>query len=274
MSASHTLPLLRGLAEHGLEDGLVVTTVPALAPGQLPARLRSFVQAEATHRREHLQERFGYAFDGYSYMGQADSRNQGAEDMLHSFVFSDFFPAERYPSELRPYIDRAWSPLKGIVRNIEARLLGALGLDHVVAQHRAMGHMMSANYYPPVAENGAAANSAELRLAEHPDASLVTVFPFGLDDDFEYLDAHGRWRAAPAQATSTVVAFPGHLLEWMSGGRVKALNHRVRLSEGRRSERFSFALFSLPFPQATLRDGAGRSMAAEEYVRWHLSLWD
>lgn len=267
---------LRGLAERSLEDGLVVTSVPALAPGELPARLRSFVQASAAHRRKYLQERFGYAFDGYSYMGQADSRNQGAEDMLHSFVFSDFYPAHRYPRELRPYIDGAWPPLKRFVRSIEARLLAALGLDHVVEQHRAMGHMMSANYYPPVEEDGDDVNSADLRLTEHPDASLVTVFPFGLEDDFEYLDAQGRWRTAPA--TRTVAAFPGHLLEWMSGGRVKAVNHRVRLSDCRHSERFSFALFSLPFPEATLRREHGRSgrssMRAEDYLRWHLSLWD
>lgn len=271
-TASNTPSSLRGLAERGLEDGLVVTTVPALAPGELPARLRSFVQTDATHRRKFLQERFGYAFDGYSYMGQTDSRNQGAEDLLHSFVFSDFFPAQRYPRELRPYIDGAWPPLKRFVRDIEAKLLAALGLDHVVEQHRAMGHMMSANYYPPVEEQSDAANGADLRLTEHPDASLATVFPFGLDDAFEYLDAHGRWRAAPA--TRTVVAFPGHLLEWMSGGRVKALNHRVRLDQRRGSERFSFALFSLPFPKATLRDDRGSTMHAEDYLRWHLSLWD
>ena len=93
--------------------------------------------------------------------------------------------------------------------------------------------MANGQYYPPIA-----ANSAPVRLTEHPDASLVTVFPFGVDDDFEYQDAAGRWRRLPSDGGA--VAFAGHLLEWMSGGRAKALNHRVRLG-GSRRERFSFA---------------------------------
>ena len=258
------------LARQSLEDGLVVTSIPAVSPGELPARLRSFVRNDAAYRYSYLQKHFGYAFDGYSYMGQTDSRNQGAEDMLHSFVFSDFFAVDRYPTELRPYIDGTWPRLKRFVRDIEIALLEALALDHVVEQHRNMGHMMSANYYPGIAKK-----SVNLRLTEHPDASLITVFPFGLDDAFEYLDAAGSWQTLPA--TRNVVAFPGHLLEWLSGGTVKALNHRVRLDARHRSERFSFALFSLPHPKATLRglpNDSPPSMRAEEYLRWHLSLWD
>lgn len=252
-----------------LEDGPVVVDAPALAVGDLPQRLKAFVGSDPKHRREYLQQRFGFAFDGYSYMGQPDSRNQGADDLLHSFVFSDFYPLARYPAELRPYIEACWPALTRFARKVENALLDELGLGLVARQHRRMAHMMSANYYPPVA-----AECSPLRLTEHPDASLVTVFPFGVDDDFEYQDAAGRWRRLPSKRT---VAFAGHLLEWMSGGRAKALNHRVQLG-GRRRERFSFALFSLPRPGAMLRRtevGAGpAAMTAEEYLRWHLSRWD
>lgn len=252
-----------------LADGPVVVGPPTLGVGDLPQRLKAFVGSDQTHRRKYLQERFGFAFDGYSYMGQTDSRNQGAADLLHSFVFSDFYAVHRYPPELRPYIETRWPVLTRVVREIESALLDELGLDLVTAQHRRMAHMMSANYYPPVAPE-----SAPVRLTEHPDASLVTVFPFGVDDDFEYQDPAGRWRRLPS---SRAVAFAGHLLEWMSGGRAKALNHRVRLDQPR-GERFSFALFSLPHPDAVLRRAAvgegPPTMTTAEYLRWHLSRWD
>lgn len=253
-----------------LEDGPVVVDAPAPCVGDLPQRLKAFVGSDPAHRRKYLQQCFGFAFDGYSYIGQTDSRNQGAEDLLHSFVFSDFYSADRYPQELRPYIESHWRGLTRFVRKVESALLDELGLDLVAAQHQRMAHMMSANYYPPIV-----ANSAPVRLTEHPDASLVTVFPFGVDDDFEYQDAAGRWRRLPSDGGA--VAFAGHLLEWMSGGRAKALNHRVRLG-GSRRERFSFALFSLPRSGAVLRrvavgDGPAE-MTTAEYLRWHLSRWD
>ena len=39
---------------------------------------------------------FGYGFDGYSYAGQTDSTNQAEDDLVSTFVFSNFFPPDRF----------------------------------------------------------------------------------------------------------------------------------------------------------------------------------
>lgn len=257
------------------EHGIIITDIPVLpaAPGVLC--LRNYVERELAYRCRFLQKNYGYGFDGYSHYGQADSTHQAADDMLHSFVFSDFYPVARYPQEFQGFITQHWPALTRTLREIDLAILARLSVPGALSQYRQhMGHMMSANYYPPPAElcNVAQGNT---RLSEHPDVSLLTVFPFGIDSDFEYQDEQGGWHRVPS--SENMIAFPGFLLEWLSGGAIKALNHRVRLDGEINRERFSFAVFSLPYPATTLyretRDGP-QSISAQAYFSDYLSLWD
>lgn len=259
-----------------LDGNPIVTGTPAFSPADLSDRLRAFVARPEAYRHRFLQSAYTGVFDGYSFAGQTDSMNQGPDDALHSFVFSDFQPASAFPAELQPFLNEKWREVTSLARELEEAALTDLGLEDIAEQYRAgYGHMMSANYYPPA--RGCTPGGGP-RLTEHPDVSLLTVFPFGIDAGFEYQDAGGRWRTL--DSPDHVCVFPGELLEWLSAGRIKALNHRVSPAP---DERFSFSLFSLPFPGTTIRrtlpggpSGSGpgqEEITVEAYIDAHLSRW-
>ena len=227
------------------QPGIIITDVPALSASGLPAQLRAFVERPWSYRQRYLQSAYRTAFDGYSFAGQTDSLNQGPEDELHSFVISDFSPRSAFPGELQRFLCDEWPAVTRIAREIEPDLLVQLGVEGLLEPYEeSYGHMMSANYYPPAL---AAQPKNALRLTEHPDVSLLTLFPFGVEAGFEYQDAEGAWHAvAPS---NRVVGFAGELLEWLTAGRIRALNHRVAPAHGEHlGARFSFSLFSLPRP--------------------------
>lgn len=255
---------------------MVVSDSAIFDVSELTSSLRYFVTREEAYRMQFLQKNYGHGFDGYSYCGQEDSSHQAADDLLHSFVLSEFYPAARFPVEFHSYLARDWQPLISVVRDLESSILRRALPAYIYDQYRAsMGHMLSANYYPPVGEFDHRAEGGG-RLSAHPDVSLLTVFPYGIDRDFQYRDNRGQWRHVPA--TDRIVAFPGYLLQWLTNGAVQALDHRVCLSaDAAGSERFSFAIFSLPRPGAVLyrETPAGREeITAENYFREYLSLWD
>ncbi len=262
-----------------LDGSPIVTEIPALPPADLPERLRAFVAKPKAYRHRYLQSACEGTFDGYSYPGQTDSMNQGADDALHSFVFSDFQPASAYPREFQRFLREDWRALTRFAAEVERSVLYELGVEDIVEQYKqSFGHMMSSNYYPPAPHSGAVAGP---RLTEHPDVSLLTVFPFGIDRGFEYQDASGNWRPLDSLAGSRrVCVFAGELLEWLTNGSIKALNHRVRWAPG---ERFSFSLFSLPYPGTTIRRtcpdrraGTGpksEAISVEAYIEAHLARW-
>ncbi|MCY3640005.1 MAG: 2OG-Fe(II) oxygenase family protein, partial [Gammaproteobacteria bacterium] len=211
---------------------------------------------------------------------QTDSLNQGPDDALHSFVLSDFSSRSAFPREFQRFLRDEWPAVTRAAREIERSLLVQLGVEGLLESHaESYGHMMSANYYPP---GGGAQPNGGLRLTEHPDVSLLTLFPFGAEAGFEYQDAKGAWCAlAPSDR---VVGFAGELLEWLTGGRIQALNHRVAPADGDRfGERFSFSLFSLPRPGTRIerhpsaaQGGAGarvEAISVEAYIEAHLSRW-
>ncbi|MYF12986.1 MAG: hypothetical protein F4171_06550 [Gammaproteobacteria bacterium] len=253
------------------QPGIITTDVPALPASGLADRLRAFVQRPWAYRRRYLQSAYRTAFDGYSFAGQTDSLNQGPEDALHSFVFSDFSPRSAFPAEFQRFLRDEWPAMTQAAREIERDLLVQLGVEGLLEPYDAgYGHMMSANYYPP---GLGAQPKGGLRLTEHPDVSLLTLFPFGVAAGFEYQDADGAWRAlAPSKR---VVGFAGELLEWLTAGRIQALNHRVApCSDEPIGERFSFSLFSLPRPGTRITpEGSSDAISVEAYIEAHLSRW-
>jgi len=254
-----------------LSNAPFITDIPVFELHDLPAALRSFSARPFSERQRYTQDNYGVAFDGYSWPGQVDSLNQGPEDGLHSFVFSDFLHPTRYPREFQPFLASHWPAVSAAVRELEQSVLTELELAQVASQHRRhFGHMMSANFYPAL--TGSSFSPGGLRLTEHPDVSLLTVFPFGIVSEFQYRDANGDWVDLPT--CNRVVVFAGDLLQWITDGEVAALHHRVARRPGDSAERFSFALFSLPKPGETLCDKRGNNISAEDWYRLHLSQWD
>lgn len=260
-----------------VQQGLILTNTPVLPVASILHCMQDFMSTTTAYRRGYLQKEYGFAFDGYSHHGQADSSHQAADDLLHSFVLSDFYAHERYPSAFQAFVRDQWPALADAVGNLEMSILGSVQADVTNWYQQFAGHMMSANFYPPLQHFDTVA-AGNTRLSAHPDVSLLTVFPFGLDSAFEYQDEHGQW--LPAPVTDTMIAFPGYLLEWLTQGRVKALNHRVRLDAAQDRERHSFAVFSIPAPGATVSrpsaapGEAPELLSAPQYFQHYCSLWD
>jgi len=253
-----------------IEDGIFKTNIPAFSNHVLKSCFRTFLSQKEEYRKKHLQKHYGYAFDGYSYYGQKDSSNQAYDDLLETFVFSNFFPKEKYPMEFSPFLEQEWKELLTCIFKLERKIISVINNSNIKEIHSDMGHMVSCNYYPVQTQfrHSAAENT---RLSAHPDVSLLTIFPFGVDGDLEYQTADGSWKTMTP--TDHIVGFSGYLMELATDGKIKALNHRVRLSENRNSERFSFAFFSLPFPDVQLSIAGNDKISGKAYFEKYLQLF-
>lgn len=248
-------------------DGYVVTARAALDGGEARAALRAFMQREQGYRERFLQIAYGSGYDGYSFYGQEDSSHQAADDLISTFVMSEFFSADRYPVEFRPFLRGGWKDVLETVRALEVELIAGLGVPGLAAfYHESVGHMMSNNYYPPT-EHFRTSAAGNTRLSAHPDVSLFTVFPFGIDSELELEteeESGGRaWRTV--DASDSILVYPGYLMEMWTEGGIRAMNHRVRLGEDRTKERCSFSIFSLPFPGGRFEMPGRGAMSSEEY---------
>ncbi|MFT7033894.1 MAG: hypothetical protein ACJA2S_002403 [Cyclobacteriaceae bacterium] len=253
-----------------IEDGIIKTAIPAFSNQLLKECFHSFLDQEEGYRKSYLQTNYGYAFDGYSYYGQSDSSNQAYDDLLETFVFSNFFPKGKFPKEFSAFFSQQWNQLLHSISTIESQAIEAIGMSGVSNLAVNLGHMVSCNYYPAQEhfDHSAAKNT---RLSAHPDVSLLTIFPFGIDGDLQYETPDGSWKNM--ESTQGIIGFPGYLMELVSGGKIKALNHRVKLSENRNTERFSFAFFSLPFRDAQLVFPNQKPVSGKEYFDKYLNLF-
>ena len=215
---------------------------------------------EDSYRKAYLQKNFGYCFEGYSYQGQKDSTNQGEDDQVHTYVIFDFFEENRHASGMRLNVLGSIE-IVTFIHALEIKLLTCIAPD-LLQLLEDSGHMLSTNYYPKVEY------SATLRLTEHPDISLFTCFPFGIDSDFKYQLNNGEWQQL--KNPNQIIIFSGYLLESLTS--IKVLNHKVE-SKQTDQERFSFAYFSIPKPNTTLVIG-NKKVTSEEYFTRYLSLFD
>lgn len=253
-----------------MEDGIFKTNIPAFSNHLLKDCFRLFLNQNEGYRKNHLQKFYGYAFDGYSYYGQKDSNNQAYDDLLETFVFSNFFPKEKFPAEFAPFFEQEWNELLQCISKLEQTIISTLSPTKIADIHKGIGHMVSCNYYP--AQHNFHHSAAEnTRLSAHPDVSLITIFPFGVDGDLEYQTTDGSWKTLIP--TDHIVGFSGYLMDLATGGKIEALNHRVRLSNNKNSERFSFAFFSLPFPDTQLSSLEERTISGKEYFEKYLALF-
>ena len=243
--------------------------------------------SHARFARESIYD--GYSYFGQR---ATDCVNQYPTDMLHSFVLSDCADdpstpcgcSHDFPVEFESVTSHAtWRDailhrIEALEEGVCAALDRALGLDgsstgsfsELLARHCC--HMLSCNMYPPTHEINSVPQAVvddsksclsssdpqpsppprRLRLSEHVDVSLLTVFPFGLGAGFSFVDPQTREVTTLAAPIRAPVVFAGHLAEVISSGRVRALRHCVALpcdvpGGGVDDDaRYSFACFSIP----------------------------
>ncbi|MEM6344683.1 MAG: 2OG-Fe(II) oxygenase family protein [Bacteroidota bacterium] len=256
--------------ENIFNAGVFQLDIASFDPKLLKSCLQSFLARPMPYKAQFLQKHYAYGFDGYSFLGQEDSTNQYQTDLLHSFVLSDFRAPRDFPAEFWPFFAQSWSALQAQIRTLERDLIRRLGFPALADFYEAnIGHMISCNYYPPTQDYNFTAEG-NTRLSAHPDVSLFTIFPFGFDSDFYFQNTSGHW--VNISPTDKIVLFPGYLLEYFSGGQIKALYHCVKLPEDRCAERFSFAFFSLPYPQLSFSI-RGEQTTSEAYFKRYLGLF-
>ncbi|WP_150467302.1 2OG-Fe(II) oxygenase family protein [Francisella sp. SYW-9] len=252
-----------------IKEGYCVTDIPVLSSSQsLAICLKSFVLREKSYKQQYLQKNFSKGFDGYSYLGQEDSTNQGATDLLHTFVLSNLHDPSYFPIEFKKFLSSEWADIYKQIFKIEKDILFLLSFNNLEDIHKDMAHMVSCNFYPEVKKDML---HQKLRLTEHTDISLFTIFPFGTSEGLEYKNSQGQWQKIPP--SNNVTIFNGYFMEYWSKGRFPACNHRVNLDKKEVKERSSFAFFSIPHPQQDIKLIDGSKVSAQKYYEDYLALF-
>lgn len=225
---------------------------------------KAFMSRQISYRKHFLQTEYNYAFDGYSFMGQKNSTNQYAHDSLHSFVISDFHAVKNYPKELRLFMNTCWNELTSVVKEVEQSILHKMLVQSEIIQFhkKNIGHMMSLNFYPIMKKQNIK------RLSTHKDVSLISIFPFGISRELFIIDENGDETNIPP--TKNLIAFPGFLIELLSKGKIKALQHHVNCDELINLERYSYVMFSIPTTNINLPI---ININSENYFKKYLSLF-
>ncbi|MDP4966133.1 MAG: hypothetical protein NWQ55_13725 [Salibacteraceae bacterium] len=244
-----------------VEKGFYDTKIKAFDAEPIRAALAEFMNRPIAERLPFLQKQIDSVFDGYSFQGQTDSLNQGADDLVYTFVLSEFTEASKFPVEFQSFLNQEFKAISKSLSKLEKHLEKELQLP---INHAQVGHMVSCNFYPAQGEN-----VHPLLLSEHPDVSLFTIFPFGVDAQLEY-EGHGIWKSFPA--SDTMVILSGFFAETISEGRIKALNHRVKARAKNNLERFSFAFFSIPAPKQKFTH-LNETFFTEDYFKSYIALF-
>lgn len=247
--------------------GLLETNIPKCSDLKIKLALKAFVKQPKVYKKTFLQKAYNTVFDGYSYLGQTDSSNQYETDLLHSFVLSEFTKSTHFPEEFQSFLNTDWDILKAKIKALELEVVKTLNMPELERFYQAnIGHMLSCNYYPELATSN---NDSKYRLSKHTDVSLFTVFVFGITSGFGYSNSLKEEKIL--NNTHKVVLFPGYLLEYLSNGKYKALEHQVNF-EVKNEDRFSFAFFSIlkPSLQFTFNQ---KQFSSESYYQQYLSLF-
>ncbi len=246
--------------------GIVETAIPKSSDRNLQFAFKNFIKQPESYKKEFLQVYYNCGFDGYSFLGQKDSLNQYDTDLLYSFVLSEFSKQARFPKEFHVFLQNDWTNLVSKIKTIELYIIEQLKIEGLKTFYEnTIGHMVSCNYYPKVSLT----NNISLRLSKHKDVSLFTVFVFGTNDGFSYQNFSNKKEAL--HASNNVVIFPGYLLEFLTKGKYKALEHQVDFTADNK-ERFSFAFFSLPKPFQSIKFNDFQ-FTSESYFKNYLALF-
>lgn len=256
-----------------IKNGFCVTDLPLLDKQTLFDGFKAFLTKEDNYKKTFLQKAYGYAFDGYSFMGQTDSSNQGYEDYVYTFVLSNFHQPDKFPVEFATFFSQEWQSLLNYIKKIEQEILAQLGYPALTQLYNQdMGHMVSCNYYPPT-KALPIRNENDSRLTPHNDISLFTIFPFGLAEGLQFEDTKGNWVSIPA--CDTILILTGYFLAFWTKGQLKGLNHRVAMPKNSAKARTSFAFFSLPKPNRRFQLlSKKQTFTSDNYFQSYLGQFD
>lgn len=256
-----------------IKNGFCITNIPKLNKQPLYDGFKSFLAKDSNYKKNFLQKKYGYAFDGYSFMGQTDSSNQGYADYVYTFVLSNFHQSNKFPKEFSGFFNTDWQKLLDLIKQIEKDVLTQIEYPELSKLYQEQfGHMISCNYYPPTRQLNLI-KSNENRLTAHNDISLFTIFPFGLEEGLQFEDTASNWVHVPA--CDTILILTGYFLEYWTSGLIKGLNHRVSMPKNRNTERTSFAFFSLPKPNSAFHLlNKKRLHSSKDYFQKYLSQFD
>jgi len=229
----------------------------------------NFLYQSPEYRNRFLQSSYKTAFDGYSFIGQKDSLNQYETDLLHSFVLSDLQSVDRFPKEFSSFLTNEWPKLITAIKKIELQLIRKHNLPfEKLYEEDIIRYMMSCNYYPKPTRC-ALFNKNTTRLSTHSDVSLFTTFPFGVATGLSYFNSDKK---VEVKQTNKMITFCGYYSQFMSYGELNALNHQVELPTDLNSERYSFAIFSIPKPDGIFYLGKEK-LSGTDYYKKYLSLF-
>ena len=250
-----------------LKNGYFKTNI-CLQNKLIDSAFKKFMSQNFSYRKQFTQRNYDYAFDGYSFLGQEDSTNQYAKDLLHSFVISEFHSINKFPVEFQYFLKNYWIELTTKLKKVEIEILKTIKIDNkkdiLDFHNKYIGHMMSMNYYPSYINY----KKNEKRLSIHKDVSLLTVFPFGVSKGLTLINETGL--ETDIDATDKLIAFPGYLLECLTNGKIKGLNHFLKFNGIHNEKRFSYASFSIPRPCKSLPI---LNLSTKEYFDRYLSLF-
>ena len=189
---------------------------------KIRSALFNFVKKNSLYKKQFLQSRYNTAFDGYSYIGQKDSLNQYENDMLHSFVISEFQDSKDFPEEFHSFLKEDWKELITIISKAELAKIKELNINGLKQLYKdnTIGYMMSCNYYPKTfnCESNAKNNT---RLSAHKNASLFTTFPYGVDNGLSILGANNNYVEIDKKGKTFL--FSGYFLKFMTHKKIPAL---------------------------------------------------
>ncbi|CAL4908430.1 unnamed protein product [Urochloa decumbens] len=233
-SAAQTVGFFQ-VVNHGVSGDLLAETLAAV---------RRFNEAPAESKRPYYfrgnarKVRFSSNFDLF----QAPAAN------WRDTLFCDVAPDPPRPEELPEAVRHVMVEFGGAARALAERVLGmlseALGLarDRLAEMGCVEGVGVASNYYPPCPEP-----DLTLGSTRHTDASFLTVL---LQDDMGGLQVlvdqggEGRrgWLDVPPLPGALVINI-GDLLQLVSNGRFRSVEHRVMANRSRDTARVSVAAF-------------------------------
>jgi len=162
---------------------------------------------------------------------------QRKKDTKEAFDFSspDAYDPTKYPTEIPNFkesVDEFRLPFKELTEDLLRGFAIYLNLEpdtfvpfHSYDYKKGCFSLLRSILYPPAA--GQMENDELLRLGNHQDMGTFTLLFQDDSGGLEALDKDGNWRQVPP-LPGAITVMTGQVLECWSGGKIKAVMHRVR----------------------------------------------
>ena len=219
------------LVNHGVPGELLSETL---------ASVRRFHEAPAAAKRPYYTRDPGRRLRFNSNFDLFQSPAANWRDTLFCAAAPDPPPPDELPPAVRGVLLEYGAAARAVAARVLALLSEALGLERgrLAGIGCAEGASVVCNYYPPCPEP-----ELTLGCSAHSDPSFLTVLLQGAHDGGG-LQARlaGRWVDVPPVPGALVVNV-GDLLQLVSNGRFRSVEHRVLANRSRDTARVSVACF-------------------------------